>query len=30
LELAAKNAAEQTLKDFPKLTADNLASASSM
>jgi beta-lactamase class A len=25
LELAAKNAAEQTLKDFPKLTADNLA-----
>ena len=25
LELAAKNAAEQTLKDFPKLAADNLA-----
>ncbi len=25
LELAAKNAAEQTLKDFPKLTGDNLA-----
>jgi len=25
LELAAKHAAEQTLKDFPKLTADNLA-----
>jgi beta-lactamase class A len=25
LELAAKNASEQTLKDFPKLTADNLA-----
>lgn len=25
LELAAKNAAEQTVKDFPKLTADNLA-----
>jgi beta-lactamase class A len=25
LELALKNAAEQTLKDFPKLTADNLA-----
>jgi len=25
LELALKHAAEQTLKDFPKLTADNLA-----
>src|SRR5437588_6640088 len=25
LELALKTAAEQTLKDFPKLTADNLA-----
>jgi beta-lactamase class A len=25
LDLAVKNAAEQTLKDFPKLTADNLA-----
>lgn len=25
LDLAAKNAAEQTLKDFPKLTAENLA-----
>ena len=25
LELALRHAAEQTLKDFPKLTADNLA-----